>query len=480
MDGIPFIHLFQTPLNYYLYDVNSDVILKINQFVYQYLKTGSTTDNEHIQEIVTSTLKRLKADGFLSSKHVREMVHPANDTLEYYLNNRVNMLTLQVTQNCNLRCKYCIYSGNYENRSHSNLKMNFDMAKKGIEFLIAHSIDTNEVFCSFYGGEPLLMFDLIKSCVNYAQESAEGQNINFTLTTNGTLLSNEMIDFFIKYKFSIVISIDGPREIHDINRRFSNDKGSFNSMYHNLQLIMKRDPDYFKNYVGFSTVIDPEADFNCVNDFISGNDIFNESAIVSNVISDRNIKTQYKISEDFVLDRNYEIFKYYLSKLGKLDKSFASKILSNYMEVKRKRGGKQNISINGLPDKTSRGGPCIPGTQRLFLNANGDFYPCERVSEASDVMKIGNIDDGIQIDKVRNLLNVGKISEEKCKNCWVFIYCALCASDADNGNELSYQKMKTKCISMCNSIENDFKDYCTLRELGHEFQVGTGFADYKN
>ncbi len=145
------------------------------------------------------------------------------------------MITLQVTQNCNLHCSYCAYSGNYENRSHKALNMDIETAKKGIDYLIEHSPDNEIVDIGFYGGEPLLTFNLIKECVAYAEKKAEGKNMMFNLTTNGTLIKPEMIDFFEKHNVSITISIDGPREIHDLNRKFAHSgTGSFDIMMKNL------------------------------------------------------------------------------------------------------------------------------------------------------------------------------------------------------------------------------------------------------
>jgi organic radical activating enzyme len=102
-------------------------------------------------------------------------------------------MILQVTQQCNLRCQYCAYSGAYYNRTHNSARMSFETAKRAIDFLLARSHESDHVHVGFYGGEPLLEFDLIKRCVDYVKKSVEGRSITFGITTNATLLNDEKI-----------------------------------------------------------------------------------------------------------------------------------------------------------------------------------------------------------------------------------------------------------------------------------------------
>ncbi len=101
------------------------------------------------------------------------MEHPETEGLEYILENNLNTMALQLTQNCNLRCKYCVYSGNYENRKHSSLKMNKEIAYRAIDFFVRHSSDSEKLHLGFYGGEPLLEFELIKGCVEYIKKNSK-------------------------------------------------------------------------------------------------------------------------------------------------------------------------------------------------------------------------------------------------------------------------------------------------------------------
>jgi len=176
LKSTPFIHLFSTSEGKYLYDVNTDAILKIPEEVYDYLynkdlnndvKKGSYYAAQYIEE--------LKNQGYLNTNRVKVTEHPGTELLKYYINNKTSMITLQITQNCNLRCDYCIYSGKYHNREHSLKKMSRETARKSIDYYISHSRDTRNLAIGFYGGEPLLCMDMIRYCVEYANKNAEGK-----------------------------------------------------------------------------------------------------------------------------------------------------------------------------------------------------------------------------------------------------------------------------------------------------------------
>ena len=145
-------------------------------------------------------------------------------SLEEFLNSFSSMIILGITERCNLRCEYCCYSGHFEGyRSHNNRSMTFEIAQKAVSQHL-HSFQQNgRGGVSFYGGEPLLEFELIKQVVDYTEKEANllGKEIVFTITTNGTLLDDEKIHFFVKHNFVVLISIDGPKESHDRYRIFA-------------------------------------------------------------------------------------------------------------------------------------------------------------------------------------------------------------------------------------------------------------------
>jgi uncharacterized protein len=470
----PFVHLFKNPGGYYIFDVNTNAIIKTNKQVYDFLQAGqlSYDDNDSVHAI-----EKLKARGFLSSKRVKEITHPFDDTVEYYLSNKLKMIILQVTQQCNLRCEYCIYSGKYLNRGHTNLRMNFETAKKSIDFLMNNSRDVERVSVTFYGGEPLLEFELIKKCIHYAQEISEGKTVLFNFTTNGTLFTKEIIEFFEQHDTTIAISLDGPKEINDRNRKFAvSGCGSFEKTSKNLAFFKENYPEYFREKVLFNTVLDRNSDFSCVNEFFASYDTVKDSMINVSNISTNYAKFQIQSPEEYDIKLNYEIFKLYLNKVNRLDDQYVSKLVEGEYKRLRQQIFEGRTRMKELPEKSHHGGPCIPGTQRLFVDVNGNFFPCERVSENSEAMRIGHIDTGFDIEKVRTLLNIGRVTAESCKNCWVFRFCTLCAAAADDTKELSPKIKNLNCIAVRNMQEQSLKDYCTLKEFGHTFENDIGYV----
>ncbi|EPR07637.1 Cys-rich peptide radical SAM maturase CcpM [Ruminiclostridium papyrosolvens] len=469
-----FIHLFKTPGGHYLYDVNKNVILSLSEEQYKILDyyrdsddTGKCTTSEFSTQAVES-IDHLRVLGFLSEKRPKEMYHPLNDTILSHLNNKVKMITLQITKQCNLRCKYCVYSGNYENRDHSNEKMTLETAKKGIDFYIEHSKDNENGLLAFYGGEPLLEFEFIKNCIEYFEERAEGKNIHLNLTTNATLLTEEIVNYFQKHNVHLLISLDGPSEVHNKNRVYGyDDRGTFEKVMENLEMIKTKFSDYLSTNIAFNAVLDPQNEFSCVNNFFVDFEIAKEANIMASEISNLYRKDTVKTSDNYISETQYEYFKIFLSRLGYLDEKYTSKLLLRHYTERKDRYGRLQMRPE-LPDKIHHGGPCVPGVQRLFMDVGGNFYPCERVSEASPHMKIGNIDAGFDVDKILSLLNVGKISEKKCINCWALMFCNLCAAAADENDGLSMEKKVSRCSYERNSADSILKDICTLREFGAE------------
>lgn len=479
----PFIHLFKTNEGNYLYDVNKNTVVKLDKVTYDFLGSMSTIsntiDNKTFDACKCSPyIEKLYASGFLSSNHPSEIVNPITEIIEPYLNNKVWMITLQVTQQCNLRCEYCVYSGSYENRYHTNKRMNIETAKKCIDFLIEHSRDNKQIAIGFYGGEPLLEFDLIKKSIEYAEERGEGKDLLYSITTNATLLDENIIEYFERYKVSLIISLDGPSETHDKNRKFaSNNKGSFEKVMKNLENIKLKFPEYFKR-IRFNAVLNPENDFSCLNKFFTDYETIRESDINTSFISDSYRNEKIETSDDFLCKVNYEYFKLFLSKLGKLNEEAVSKLVVQYYQEKKRFYLRLEPS-GGKLEKIHHSGPCIPGINRLFVNTEGVFYPCERVSENSEIMKIGHLDYGFDIDKVKALLNIGKLTEEKCKNCWALRFCTLCAAAADGITTFSVEKKTSACSKVRLNAENQLKEICVLREKNVDLKEELLF-DYFN
>lgn len=232
MDNLSYF-CFSTPRNKYMYVRNINSIIRISEKEYKELIEARKNDREY------EVINKYKKLGVFVDNPVKLIEHPNTEIIEYLAKYHCKQLTLQVTQQCNLRCEYCAYSGMYENRVHSNKKMTFETAKKAIDFFIEHSRETKQLSFGFYGGEPLLMFPLIKQCMEYIEDSIEGKEILYSITTNGTLLNDEIVDFFAEHNVFLSISLDGAKKDHDRHRKFVSGEGSFDLIMNNIERLKK-------------------------------------------------------------------------------------------------------------------------------------------------------------------------------------------------------------------------------------------------
>jgi uncharacterized protein len=464
------IKTFKTPLGNYVYDRETNTIIAVNTEDYNSLERISQSKDK---EEDLFTLSKYQKKGLCKNSQLKHIEHPQDKVLEFHLKNRIEKITLQVTQNCNLRCSYCSYSGLYNQRPHANRVMSFDVMKKSIDFLMSRSTGIDRVNLGFYGGEPLLEISNIENLINYINENYPGKKMDYSLTTNGTIFTDKNIQFFIDNNFNIMISLDGPKELHNTNRVFSNGKGSFDKIMENLKYIKDKYPSFFKQ-ISFNTVIAPDSDYKCINNFFDVNDIIEDNDLSRSTLSEYNIKDSIAYDDLYFLTYKNQQLKILLSAIGLYDKKKVSKLfVKDFQNILRFYDELGQMHM--IPSTAHPGGPCIPGARRPLIDVDGNIYPCERVSEASNNMKIGDIYSGYDIEKIRELLNVGKVTENECLGCWNFIHCGMCAATADDTNELSREKKLSGCIRAKNSTLDTFKSICFLKENNFNFR-----EDYTN
>ncbi|WP_024831769.1 Cys-rich peptide radical SAM maturase CcpM [Ruminiclostridium josui] len=468
MGNKPLIKLFKTREKFYFFDTNKNTIVDITSKQYQAIEKYIDSNSE--SSIALEAINNMREEGYLSSNRVKEIVSSVDEVFQFYLENNVEMIILQVTQQCNFRCEYCIYSGSYYNRTHSSKRMDFETAKRAIDFLIRHSKNHDRIGINFYGGEPLIEFDLVKKCIEYAEEKCEGKIVQFYMTTNGYLLNDEVVEFLFKHHVHITISLDGPKEIHDGHRKLAfNDGGTFDKVYENIVNIQKN----FNNYmffISFNTVIDTKNNFFTIDEFFKNNEVIRnlDSRITS--ISESGSKKPLKVSDTFYINREYEVFRemYYLVRKhtnksrSKITKNACDSITGLHERLKPE---------NRLPEKSHPRGSCIVGSKRLFISADGMFYPCEKCNEASDLLRIGDLDNGFDTEQVRKLINIGKISEDECKNCWAINHCTICPAVLNSSdNEFTTEAKMEMCKKVRMEVEENLKNYCVLKEFGYAFK----------
>ena len=185
----PNILPIKTPLQDYIYDVNLNTFVPVPQDVFQYAEKRLKNKNGTIEE--KRKFDAMMEKGYFSSEHIKRINNPYSNYLPLLLSRNMSQILLQVTQGCNFRCEYCIYTASIDGiqRKHTNKRMDFHTAKHAVDYLWNHSIDSDVVTIGFYGGEPLLEFELIKQVILYTEKKFQGKIVHYAMTTNVSLLS---------------------------------------------------------------------------------------------------------------------------------------------------------------------------------------------------------------------------------------------------------------------------------------------------
>lgn len=456
-----FVHAFEIDKRYYIYDVNTNRVIEVSKDLYQQLLKGN--------EIESVEYKELKQKGLLSGNRMSQNYNPINEAIEDIIDTNLDTLLLQVTQNCNFRCEYCMYSGKYDViRMHSKKEMSKDIMKKVVDFLSEHSFKSPEITIGFYGGEPLVNYELIKETICYSKKVFENKKINYTMTTNASLITNEIADFLVENDFQIQISIDGDANTHNKNRKYVDGRKTFEDVINNLIYIYRKYPKYYSENLAFNAVLDSNiTDFQKAVSFFANNELFKHirprlSAI--NMVYKNNVEVgenTYWIST--MRKRKMEVLYYYSILSGRtsynefeiLDKLFGIKKFAMDLEDSYLR----------IPPRFTHAGICIPGATRIFVNAEGNFFPCEKVDECSNTYKIGDYLNGIDIMKVSRLLEIGKLTEEKCKNCWAIRFCTMCVAKIDI-DHFKDEIVNTYCEAVRRQVDKLLKTYVILELYG--------------
>ncbi|ABX43038.1 Cys-rich peptide radical SAM maturase CcpM [Lachnoclostridium phytofermentans] len=458
-------HAFSIAKHWYVFDANKNSIISVNEDQHNAL-------SEIEQGIETrenlSILHEFQEKGFCREAIIESIYNPNTDLIGAHLEKKIQNVIIQVTQGCNLRCAYCAYSGRYQNRTHSPKRMSFETAKRAIDMALSHSEDTQFIIFSFYGGEPLLELPLIKRCVKYIKQQAPNRDIIFSMTTNGTLLTPDVYGYLSDNGFNIVISLDGPKQIHDMSRKYPDGRGSYDIIMENIKAIKSQYPES-RDKLRFNAVLSPEIDDSCLPTLFKSDDVLSYYNHTANSVSDAYTEEHTSYSDAFSLCYDRELCKLLLFKLGKLEKEHVS-VLFGIREADIRREYGRLKKIPRISPICHPGGPCLAGAMRLFVNVDGKLFPCERVSENSQLMAIGDLDNGFDIEKVQTVMNPGQVTDEQCKKCWVINHCSLCAAFSDDLTGLSQKVRLSNCPKSRSRYEETLKTICFLKEAGYDFE----------
>lgn len=353
----------------------------------------------------------------------------ASNVKNYVLRYGLKQLTLNVTDDCNFRCKYCGYSDYYEyTRSYSKKYMNFDIAKKAIDqyySLLEEGRRYNpwrESGLGFYGGEPLLNFNLIKKCVEYIEDRYGHHGLRYYMTTNGSLLNKDKSDWLMQHGFSISVSLDGPEKEHDRNRIYSDGKGTFRDVLKNISRLMDSG-----HRVTCSGVFDWKSDLFKINEFFARKDIphLSQASIVYNkggcTYFDQFSKEERNSFEKQLKKAMLCYIKDLSYKMQHEEKSLFDTLFDKMIQSVFS----MPISVSSSPKILPSTSACMPG-KKLFVDVDGNFHICERVPGA---IHIGNVDEGLNFKKIGEILSDYFQHMDKCASCAVGRICLHCYAD---------------------------------------------------
>lgn len=421
------IHQFKQGGLCVVVDVFSGAIHLVDDVAYDIIALYETTDKEQIVNSLVEKyahenlsheeisecydeITELKEDGKLFSP---DTFAPISNKLKEKTSGVVKALCLHVAHTCNLNCAYCFASqGKY---SGERAVMSEEVGKRALDFLIENSGTRHNLEVDFFGGEPLMNFDVVKNLVAYAREREKetGKNFRFTLTTNGVLIDDDVIDFANREMSNVVLSLDGRKEIHDEFRVDYAGKGSFDKIVPKFQKLVEARGG--KDYYMRGTFTHRNPDF--VNDIRTMLDLGFDELSMEPVVCAPDDPAALNEKDLEIVMQQYEELASLMLERRRQGKPFT---FYHYM-----------IDLSGGPCIYKRVSGCGSGTEYMAVTPWGDLYPCHQFV-GDEKFKLGDIYNGVTNTTLQNEFKQCNVyAHPECNDCWAKLYCSGgCAANA--------------------------------------------------
>ena len=406
-------------------DVNSGAIHVVDDMTYDMIEMYENSDKESIFAEMAKRYPEQQDDIVECWDEMQELIAAeelfTKDSYEPYITDFakrptvVKALCLHIAHDCNLACQYCFAEeGEYHGKREL---MSYEVGKKALDFLVANSGNRRNLEVDFFGGEPLMNFQVVKDLVAYGRslEKEHDKNFRFTLTTNGVLLDDDIMEFANEEMGNVVLSIDGRKEVHDHMRPFRKGAGSYDLIVPKFQKFAEsRHQD--KYYVR-GTFTHNNLDFS--------NDVLH--------LADLGFK---QISVEPVVAQDTDSYAIREEDLPQLMEEYENLAL----EMVRRHGTEEDfnffhfmIDLEGGPCVAKRLSGCGSGTEYLAVTPTGDLYPCHQFVGNTDFL-MGNVDDGVVNTELRDEFKSCNVyAKEKCRECFARFYCSGgCAANSYN------------------------------------------------
>ena len=521
--------------NCYVYDPGTNEIVRVGELLYRLL------DDFHILELpeliekypdlgakrilkALQQIAQLQARGILldhapmATSSARQVsCRGVKYSIEKFLQSHRRLLVLELTQRCNLRCEYCCYGQYYpELRCHSEATLSLEVATNVVRHFLSHR--PQKCLISFYGGEPLLEFELLQQIVLFAEDLATQYDVKpeFSLTTNGTLLTDEKIHFLVKHDFNVMVSMDGPKDVHDRYRVFRDERsgrtiGSYDLVRKNMARFVELYPNY--PHRGVSVTLTTTSDCDAINDLLvqlgesfpvlSPNSIRSPIENMSEVGADRicdigaweefcdggscrrdpsslrqkknggDSKTaQSQSGTPAVAKRPEEVPEFcrwtkerkaslragHMHFMEELCVSRDTMSLRKTFPLFFGRFTKRTTTFHTRPVSDCPGEChfpywCFPGATRTFCSARGVLYPCEK-TETGKLFELGDANADVDVERVNNLMEQVRLLGD-CGNCVARRWCGACpamASEQGDSGNANRLAFQAVCQSKINGL----------------------------
>ena len=409
------IHKFKQGGNNFVLDVNTGAVHVVDDLVYDILGEENLQsksevleslkdkyDASDISEAYDEIEELVKEEVLYSPDQYEEIAHSSMDDRDY-----IKAVCLNIIHGCNLRCKYC-FADEGEYHGHKGV-MDIETAKRAIDYVVKRSGPRRNIEIDLFGGEPTMIMDTIKEIIAYAREHEKEwkKNIRFTMTTNATLLNDEMMDFMDKEMGNIILSLDGRKEVNDNVRIKVDGSGSYDDILPNIKkMIEKRTKG--KTY------------------FVRGTFTRNNTDFYEDVVSMLNEGFREISIEPVVLEDGHPL---------SLREEDLPTIFDNYDKLyeemrRRKKEGDEfkfyhfNIDLQGGPCVYKRISGCGAGFEYVAITPQGEVYPCHQFV-GKEEYKLGSIwDDTYDAELGKKFKTAHIYNKPKCKNCWARFYCS--------------------------------------------------------
>ena len=480
-DQKPLAKLFRTSRSGYIYDTGTNKIMGCDDLVFDLLLNLYTAN---VESAVQTFLKNNGHDALIhAADSIKQSIEnqnilkfkkaedfhfdPCKYSVDEMINEHLELLVLEVTEKCNLRCAYCPYSDSYAHkRGHGTRDMTREVMKKALHYFKDHSIKQEKVYITAYGGEPGLCWGLIEWTTHYAKELFKDKQLTFSVTTNGTSITPEMARFLYENDFKTLVSIDGPAPIHDRFRKYKNGKGSYKDAIRGLKYLVDAYGDSAEKNVKLSMVYTPP---------FSGERLDEVAGLWM-----ENKWLPAKMRVNIVYPIPGSLSNEFYKQSAPEDKNIREWAVEKFREKYNRKGFSNpiadeisgtiltkliNLPVYDVPRATVNfNGCCVPAARRLFVTVDGEFRLCERIDSNAPI--IGNIDSGLDIDiiKTEYIDRYKAVSFPECSVCWAARLCNSCFQDAFKDGVITASKRLSGCASIKKSREKHLEYYCSLLE----------------